>query len=348
MSQSNRNLIIAVAVIAIVAVGAVAFVLLQPPPIEEETRYAFLLPGSITDSGWNAQMYLSAQKAEELLPISVTIAYGLGQTGVLSTYQEYAEAGYDVVWGHTIQYVDPANQVAGDYPDTWFPGSEFYYRNYANVISMRSIMHEGSYICGMMAGALTNSGKVGYIGGFAYGTLIAYSNAYYLGANLTWSARTGTPVNISVIWGGVWDDVDKGREAGEALLSAGVDAVLGRGNGLTLGVIQALAAQNDTYMFGDIADQRALASDTIVASNVVNLTVTILLFDEMRVAGTLSNATTYVYGMEYDENIVVRNPLFTDAMLNANLANTTAWIDEVIASIKANTTEIYFNTTAIY
>jgi basic membrane lipoprotein Med (substrate-binding protein (PBP1-ABC) superfamily) len=348
MSQSNRNLIIAVAVIAIVAVGAVAFVLLQPPAAEEETRYAFLLPGSITDSGWNAQMYLSAQKAEELLPISVTIAYGLGQTGVLSTYQEYAEAGFDVVWGHTIQYVDPANQVAGDYPDTWFPGSEFYYRNYANVISMRSIMHEGSYICGMMAGALTNSGKVGYIGGFAYGTLIAYSNAYYLGANLTWSARTGTPVNISVIWGGVWDDVDKGREAGEALLSAGVDAVLGRGNGLTLGVIQALAAQNDTYMFGDIADQRALASDTIVASNVVNLTVTILLFDEMRVAGTLSNATTYVYGMEYDENIVVRNPLFTDAMLNANLANTTAWIDEVIASIKANTTEIYFNTTAIY
>jgi basic membrane lipoprotein Med (substrate-binding protein (PBP1-ABC) superfamily) len=348
MAQSNRNLIIAVAVIAIVAIAAVAFVFLQPPPAQTETRYAFLLPGSITDSGWNAQMYLSAQKAEDILPIKVTIAYGLGQTGVLSTYQEYADDGYDVIWGHTIQYVDPANQVAGDYPTIWFPGSEFYYRNYANVISMRSIMHEGSYICGMMAGALTNSGKVGYIGGFAYGTLIAYSNAYLLGANLTYFARTGNPVNFSVIWGGVWDDVDKGREAGNAMLSAGVDAILGRGDGLTLGAIQALSAVNNTYMFGDVADQSALASHTIVASNVINFTVTILKFDEMRLAGTLSNDTTYTYGMRYDENIVIRNPYFTDAMLNANLANTTAWIASVVAAIKANTTEILFQETPIY
>ena len=269
MSKSNKNLIIAVAVIAIVAVAAIAFIFLQPQAEETEIRYAFLLPGSITDSGWNAQMYISAQKAEELLPITVTIAYGLGQTGVLSIYQEFAEAGYDVIWGHTIQYVDPANQVAGAYPDTWFVGPDFYTRSYANVIAMSALQHEGAYLCGMVAGALTDTGKIGFIGGYNYESVVIVGNNFYLGANLTYFARTGNAVNFSTIYTGVWDDVDKGREAGESLLSAGVDAALARGNGMTLGAIQAFSAANDTYFFGDIADQRALSS-VIVASNVLN------------------------------------------------------------------------------
>ena len=72
-----------VAVIAIVAVGAVAAMTVFQPPPPEDTLYAFLLPGSITDSGWNTGMYLAAQAADDNIEgISVDITYGLGQVGV--------------------------------------------------------------------------------------------------------------------------------------------------------------------------------------------------------------------------------------------------------------------------
>ncbi|MHA1840235.1 MAG: BMP family protein [Candidatus Ranarchaeia archaeon] len=306
----------------------------MPQQQTEKVKYAFLLPGSITDSGWNAGMYLAAQKADDILDnIEVAITYGVGQVGVDDVYQEYLDQGYDVIWGHTIQFVDPANKFAKDYPDVYFVGSDYYYRDYANVIGMRGLMHEGSFITGMWAGALTNSGKCGYVGGFGYNTLKAYANAYFLGANLTYSAWAGDAVNVTVIWAGVWDDVDKGREAGQALLDAGVDVALGRGNGMTLGAIQAFDAVDGTYFFGDITDQSALAGN-IVASNTLNFTVQILKFEEMREAGTLSNETPYWFGMAGGENVVVRNPAIPDSQLDYNLANISAWVDSMVTAIK--------------
>ena len=342
---SNTKLIVAVAVIAIIAVGAVAAITLLPPPEEEVVFYAFLLPGSITDSGWNAGMYLAAQKAEELLDIEIDITYGIGQVGVEDIYQEYIDLGADVIWGHTIQFVDPANAMAEANPDVFFGGSDHYYRDYVNVFSIKSLMSDGSFITGMLAGGLTNSGKVGYVGGFNYGSLRAYANAFYHGANLTWSARAeGSPLNLTVVWAGAWDDVDKGREAGQALINAGADVAQGRGNGMTLGAIQAFDAEDETYFFGDIADQRALAGN-IVASNTVNFTVSIMQIEAHRVAGTLNNDSDYFSGMANGGNVVVMNPAISDAELNIHLSNLTTWVADMVADISDMTVNITYNET---
>ena len=82
-------IIVAVAVIAIVAVGAVAYIVLIPPPAPDEIRYGVLLPGSITDSGWNAAMYIATQEAETILGIDFDITYGVGSIGAEDVFGEY-------------------------------------------------------------------------------------------------------------------------------------------------------------------------------------------------------------------------------------------------------------------
>ncbi|MHA1713688.1 MAG: hypothetical protein ACTSW4_06605, partial [Candidatus Ranarchaeia archaeon] len=119
----------------------------------------------------------------------------------------------------------------------------------------------------------------------------------------------------------------------QALLDAGVDVAAGRGNGMTLGAIQAFDAVDGTYFFGDIADQSALAGN-IVASNTLNFTVEILKFEEAREAGTLTNETPFSLYMADGVNVLVRNPAIPDSQLDYNLANISAWVDSMTTAIK--------------
>ncbi len=236
-------------------------------------------------------------------------------------------------------YSDIANAVAVLNPTVQFPGVTYYDRQYENVIGILMTMHEGAYICGMMASGISQTGKAGFIGAFAFPSQIALANAFYLGANKTYSAWNGSGIDFTGVWTGDWSDLDLGREAAISLLGTGVDVALGRGD-LTLGAISAFSAVNDTWFFGDLADQTALASDTVVASSVVNFTVTFLDFEEKRLADTLTNATLMSLGMAYGENVIIRNPGFSDAFINAQLSNLTAWIAAETTAILNNDTQI--------
>jgi len=243
--------------------------MMQPPPTTEKLKIAVLLPGSITDAGFNSAMYTAANEvAQEMSDtVTITIAEGLGQVGVEPTMVSYAEDGYKLIFCHTIQYQDPALKLGPSYPDTWFIVSGAYLYN-SNVVGLIQPMWEGAYLAGMVAGMITNTSKIGAVAGYDYPETRAVPLAFFDGAK-----KTNVAVNGTMIFAGVWDDVGKGRESGETLISQGCDVLFGRGDGLDLGVIQAASIHSapgtaqTVYMVGDIADQHALAPKTIITSN---------------------------------------------------------------------------------
>ncbi|MEM2897155.1 MAG: BMP family protein [Candidatus Bathyarchaeia archaeon] len=235
-----------------------------PPPPVEKLKVAFLLPGSITDSGWNAAMYIGAQKAREELDIDVAISEGVGQVGVDPTLRSYAERGYKIIFGWTIGHQDSVLRVAPDYPDVLFVGAAWWqFAGKKNMISFGTPMIDGAYMSGILAAYMTKTGIIGTMDGEKYPDMIALQNAYEDGA------KTVKP-NIKVLkaFCGVWDDVSKGREVAMGLIDSGADVLLFRGDGVTLGGIQACAARG-VYAIGDYLPQHELARDTIIASNVV-------------------------------------------------------------------------------
>ena len=72
-----------VAAIVVIIAGAGIYALMQPPVTPPVTKHkmAVLLPGSITDAGWNSAMYVGATALglEMNATLDVTIAEGLGQ-----------------------------------------------------------------------------------------------------------------------------------------------------------------------------------------------------------------------------------------------------------------------------
>ena len=269
---SKTLMIGVVAVIIVVIAGAGIYIAIQPAPTPQKLKMAVLLPGSITDAGWNSAMYVGATEVAQKMnsTVQVDIAEGLGEVGVEPTMRDYCSRGYTILICWTITYQDPALKVAADYPNVWFIVSSAWNKT-SNVINFGGPMWEGAFLAGMVAGAVTNSNVIGAVAGFNYPTTAAVPLAFFDGAK-----RVNPNVQtLPIIFAGVWDDVGKGREAGSALIAAGADVLFSRGDGLTLGVIQAAAIASNpgtaktVYMVGDMTDQNALAPKTIITSNMV-------------------------------------------------------------------------------
>jgi len=96
---------------------------------------------------------------------------------------------------------------------------------------------------------------------------------------------------------GVWDDITKGREAALAMIDAGVDVILSRGDGVTLGVIQAGAMRPGVYIIGDTLDQSPLAPNTVIASCIWDFTMYVRNIIDLYKAGKMENKI-YIWGIK--------------------------------------------------
>lgn len=276
----GKTVAIGVAIVIIVAVVGAGMVFLtgqigptptptpNTGPSVKKVRIAVLLPGSITDSGWNANMYKAALGLNSSDPnVEVAVAEGLGQAGpaVDTTIRNFARRGYDIIVLWTIGYQDAALKIAPEFPKIYFWGTAFWnFGNLTNLGSYRDKSYDVFYLEGMIAGAMTKTNTVGWIDGQEFPLQNAMANAYHLGA-----LRTNPNVRFRWAFAGVWDDVNKGREVAKALTGAGVDVLATRGDGVTLGAIQA-ASQAGIWVFGDMIDQHSLSPQNMLSSYVWN------------------------------------------------------------------------------
>lgn len=79
---------------------------------------------------------------------------------------------------------------------------------------------QGTFLMGMAAAALSETGKLGSVSAFAIPELITSVNAFALGAR-----AVNPEAEVAVVWVNSWFDPAQEREAAQALISQGVDAI---------------------------------------------------------------------------------------------------------------------------
>ncbi|HWE25707.1 MAG TPA: BMP family ABC transporter substrate-binding protein [Myxococcales bacterium] len=124
--------------------------------------------------------------------------------------------------------------------------------------------HEGSFLVGALAGELTRSGKVGFVGGMQLPLIEKFEVGFRAGV------RTVNPAaahQVMVVYTGSFDDERKGIEVGQDLYRRGCDIVF-HGAGLDgLGVIKA-AEQANRWVVGVDSDQSHVAPRNVLTSMV--------------------------------------------------------------------------------
>ena len=195
---------------------------------------AIVMPGSISDNGWNQAGHDGLTKAGEEFGFETAYSENIEQPEHVEALSDYARRGYDLVIGHGGEFQDAVKRVAKRFPDTMFMvnnglGTE---RNIANADFYFSQL---GYLMGYTAGKMTKSGTVGIIAAQKFKFTNDTVASYKAGAE---AARAGT--RVLVTWTGDWDDVSKGKEAALNQISQGADVVWPTMDSATLGSMQAV------------------------------------------------------------------------------------------------------------
>lgn len=232
----------------------------EPAPAEKPLRVAVLLPGLISDAGWNAGGYYGVQYLNENVEnVEATYIENITTTQAEAAIRDYADQGYDLIVGWSFDMGDYLMKVAPDYPDTKFVWSQGYMQ-LENMATISAPLQETAYLCGMIAAGMSKTGVIGYIGGMDTMPMIAALEGYKEGAK-----AYNPDIKIIHAFCGTWSDTELGKQTAIAMFEQGVDVLMGRGDGIALGCFQA-CIEKGVYCFGDVSDQNELAPELLLTS----------------------------------------------------------------------------------
>jgi basic membrane lipoprotein Med (substrate-binding protein (PBP1-ABC) superfamily) len=177
----------------------------------------------------------------------------------------------------------------------------------------------------MVAGGLTRSNILGFIGGIELPPIKAAYQGWMNGAR-----AVNSRIQSREIYLNSFDDAAAGREAAVALIRAGADMFHHNADAAALGLFQAAKEHRGVYVFGANADQTALAEDRVLGSAIIDLPRAFLMVASEVRSGNFA-ARTRVFGLEDGVVAYRSNPRLDTLITNSLRSRLKAAADSLIA-----------------
>ena len=170
--------------------------------------------------------------------------------------REYAEQGNTFIVGESFAVEPAARKVAKDYPKISFLMGSSGKPQAPNFSVFDNYIQEPAYLSGMVAGAMSKSGKIGMVGGYPIPEVNRLMNAFMAGAK-----ETNPKVTFMVSFINSWFDPPKAKEAAFAMIDKGADLLYAE----RFGVSDA-AKEKGKLAVGNVINTQDKYPDTVVAS----------------------------------------------------------------------------------
>lgn len=293
-------------------VGLVLLALGCAPERATGLRVGLITPGSIADAAWNSGAYQGLEQIRDSLGLPVSHVEARTPAEQEEALRAYAAQGYALIFAHGFEFQDAAERVAADYPSTVFVITSGR-RVAGKVVPLIFRLEEASYLAGMVAGGMTRSGVLGFVGGIELPPIEAAYQGWVNGAMAVNPRAQSRKIYLNS-----FDDAAAGREAALALIRAGADMFHHNADAAALGVFQAVKQSPGVYVFGSNADQAHLAPDRVLGSAVIDLPRAFLLVAREVQAGTFEPKVE-AFGLESGVVKYVPGPA-ADSLVPAPLA----------------------------
>ena len=233
----------------------------------ETLKAAFIYVGPIGDYGWSNAHDAGRLAAMEQFPwLETTYAESVPEGDSLRYIDRYIQEGYDVVLTTSFGYMDDTITAAAKYPEKMFWHCSGFVRD-ANLGTYFSEFQQLYYLNGLMAGALTKTDKVGYVGAFPIPEVVRHIDAFALGVK---AANPDAEVHVRWIYS--WYDPTAATEAAEAMIAEGIDALaFTEDSPAVVQVGQKHTEQgNQIYTFGHYSPMLEFGPDSCVSGQLVD------------------------------------------------------------------------------
>ena len=177
--------------------------------------------------------------------------------------RDLATQGNKMIFATSFGYMEAMLKVAKDFPDVKFEHATGY-KTADNMRVYDARFYQDAYLAGVIAGKVTKTNTLGFVGSFPIPEVLRNINAFTLGAQ-----SVNPKITTKVVWISTWFDPPKETEAAQSLMNGGADVLIQ--NTDSTAVLQA-AEKNGKYAFGWDSDMSAFAPKAHLASAVVDWT----------------------------------------------------------------------------
>jgi basic membrane protein A len=227
----------------------------------KKLKVALVLPGKKDDVSFNQAMYegMTAYAKANADEIDLKVVENVYEVAdIQPALSDFADQGYDVIFGHGFQFMEPLVSVAKTYPDSYFLlGTGYKFEKNSAIYDVD--LESGAYLMGVIAALTSTTGKIGVIGGADASEIYRGHEGYKLGAK-----SINPNIEIQEVYTGDWTDTAGAYEAAVGMYDSGVDVIWHSGDGIGLGVVQA-AVEKDKYVLGNVEDQISLGKDNVLS-----------------------------------------------------------------------------------
>ena len=238
----------------------------EEAPVSEEgtLKVINLINGVLGDKSFFDSAERGVKKASEEFDIEYkTIELGIDPAAWEAGLEDAAEnEEYDVFILGTWQMTEFLEKIAHKYPDKYFfiydapVNPENCEEGCTNVYGIAYKQNEGSYLAGLYAGLMTETGIVGAVGGQDIPVINDFIVGYEQGV-----LSVDADYQVIVNYADSWNDPAKGKELALAMYQQGADYVFQIAGGTGVGVFQA-AQEVGKYAIGVDSDQALIIEET--------------------------------------------------------------------------------------
>lgn len=191
--------------------------------LEGEPKVAMLQLATVNDGGWSEALEYARVKTEDALGLEIAYTENVPEDNseILHTIDLYVSRGDNIAVGTSWGYGDAFLEAATKYPDVALMNCAGETNNGVNLESVYARSYQGWYLAGIVAGHLTQSKKVGTIGGYPLGVVNWDLSAFLRGVQ----SMDPAIEMVGGVFVNTWYDPVKETQAAEALLEQGVDVL---------------------------------------------------------------------------------------------------------------------------
>ncbi|MFM7385867.1 MAG: BMP family ABC transporter substrate-binding protein, partial [Betaproteobacteria bacterium] len=232
-------------------------------PKPEPLKVGFIYVGPVGDAGWTFAHDMARKAIEEKFGEKIKTSFvekvpeGADAERVI---RDLVAQGNKLVFATSFGYGDAMEKVAKDHPEVKFEHATGY-KTADNLRVYEGRFYEDAYLAGVIAGKMTKSNILGFVGSFPIPEVLRNINAYTLGAQ-----SVNPKILTKVVWVNTWFDPPKESEAAQSLINQKADVLLQ--NTDSTAVLQT-AEKNGKFAFGWDSDMSAFAPKAHLASAVL-------------------------------------------------------------------------------
>jgi basic membrane protein A and related proteins len=189
----------------------------------EAFKVGFMYIGPPGDAGWTFQHDEARKFVEQELgdDVETTFLDSVPEANSGPAIDQLIADGNQMIFATSFGYGDTVIQKAEQNPDVVFEHATGFQR--ADNVATYFVQHwEPSYLLGIIAGRMTKSNRLGYVGSFPIPEVIRDVNSFTLGAQ-----SVNPDVKVNMVFINTWNDPPKEKQAAKGLIDAGADVLFG-------------------------------------------------------------------------------------------------------------------------